>query len=150
MSAVKAAAASPILAMHARYEAAWEQFNQIDTASTALNRKDPADDSLGFKYQTAETANNAETDALRQAILYQVPTTWPEAMVLLYHIHIAFDLTDKPTKEERAATETAIDTLFDFMCCEVDQDHEALGKHFQTSANIVFDKRRYRTGIVEA
>jgi uncharacterized membrane-anchored protein YhcB (DUF1043 family) len=102
---------------------------------------------LGFKYQRAETANNAETDALRQAILYQVPTTWTEAMALLFHI--AFDLTDKPTKEERAATQTALDTLLDFMCCEVDQDHEELGRHFQTSANIVFDKRRYRTGIVE-
>lgn len=150
MSAVKAATASPILAIHARYEAAWEQFNQIDTASTALDKSDPADDLLGFKYQTAETANNAETDALRQAILYQVPTTWPEAMVLLFHIHVASDLTDKPTKEERAATQTALDTLLDFMCCEVDQDHEALGKHFQVGANIVFDKRRYRTGMVEA
>ncbi len=67
-----------------------------------------------------------------------------------FHIHTAFDLTDKPTEEEQAATKTAIDTLLDFMCCEVDQDHEALGKHFQASANIVFDKRRYRTGIVEA
>ncbi len=75
MSAVKAAPASPILAMHARYEAAWQEYNRIDTASTALDKSDPADELLGFKYQRAETANNAETDALRQAILYQVPTT---------------------------------------------------------------------------
>jgi transposase-like protein len=141
---------SPILAMHARYEAAWQEYNQIDVAGTKLDKSDADDDLLGFKYQRAETANNAETDALRQAILYQVPTTWTEAMVLLCHIHIAFDLTDKPTKEDWTATHTALDTLFDFMCCEVDQDHEALGKHFQASANIVFDKRRYRTGIVEA
>ena len=150
MSAVKAATASPILTMHARYEAAWQEYNLTDLADTKLNKSDAAEDLLGFKYRTAETANNAETDALRQAILYQVPTTWPEAMILLFHTHVAADLTDKPTKEERAATQTALDTLFDFMCCEVDQDHEALGKHFQASANIVFDKRRYRTGVVEA
>jgi hypothetical protein len=121
----------------------------IDLADTNLG-KDDDDQALSFRYEEAKRANNAETDALRQAILYQVPTAWPEAMILLFHIHVASDLTDKPTKEERAATHTALDTLLDFMCCEVDQDHEALGKHFQASANIVFDKRRYRTGIVEA
>ncbi len=136
--------------MHSRFEAAWQEFNRTDEADTALDKNDPADLSLEFGYRNAKNANNAETDALRHAILYQVPTTWPEAMVLLFHTHVAHSLSDKPSPEEYAATETAIDTLFDFMCCEVDQDHEAIGKQFQASANIVFDKRRYRTGIVEA
>ncbi len=75
---------SPILAMHSRYVAAWEGFNRIDVAETALDKNDRADWSLGYHYQTAKDANNAETDALRQAILYQVPTTWVEAMVLQF------------------------------------------------------------------
>lgn len=141
-------ACNPILAMHARYEAAGQEYNRIDLAATKLG-KDEADLTLRFHYQKAQRANNAEVDALRQAILYQVPATWPEAMILLFHIHIAFDLTDKPTEEETAATETAIDTLFDFMCCEVEQDHEQIGSQFQTSANLVFSKRRYRTGTLE-
>ncbi len=138
---------SPILAMHARYEAAWVEYNQTDTAGMALGKDGH---SLEFRYDAAKATNNTETDALRHATLYQVPTTWPEAMVLLFHTHVAHSLSDKPTPEEYAATETALETLLDFMCCEVAQDHETLGKQFQASANIVFDKRRYRTGIVEA
>ncbi len=139
---------SPILAMHRRFEAAWQEYNQTVDASRALG-KSRDDEVLEYHYQTAKLVNNTETDALRQAILYQVPTTWPEAMILLYHIRVAFDLTDKPSPEEYAATEVALDTLLDFMCCEVDQDHEAIGKQFQMSANFAFDRRRYRTGIVE-
>jgi len=60
MSAVKAATASPILAIHARYEAAWQEYNQIDVAGTKLDKSDADDDLLGFKYQRAETANNAD------------------------------------------------------------------------------------------
>ncbi len=140
---------SPILAMQHRYDAAWQEYNRIDVAATALRKDHPDDLSLEFAYRDGMTTNNAETDALRPAILYQVPTTWVEAMVLQFHINIAHDLVDEPSVEDRAALATAMDTLLDFMCCEVDQDHEALGRQFQTSANMVFDKRRYRTGIVE-
>jgi len=149
---IAATQTSPILAMHHRYEAAWEEYNRVDVADTALGTSDPADQSLSYWYQTAKTAktaNNAETDALRQAILYQVPATWPEAMILLFHVHSAHGLTDKPSPEEFSATETALDTLLDFICCKADQDHEAIGKHFQNGANRVFDKRRYRTGMLE-
>ena len=139
---------SPILAMHARDEKAWEEYNAID-AEHAQTPNDREHLGVRFRYREAMSSSQSEIDALRLAILYQVPKTWAEAMVLQYHIHIMNDLTDKPSDEDRAALETAIDTLFDFMCCEVEQDHEELGKQFQTSANLVFTKRRYRTGILE-
>ena len=70
--------------MHARYEAAWEEYNNIDTAQLKLNDRNEAERCLKFRYSDALKANNAETDALRLAILYQVPTTWQEALVLQY------------------------------------------------------------------
>lgn len=143
------ASSSPILVMHSRYVAAWEEYTRIDKAATALGKNEPADLKLEFAYRDGMTANNGETDALRLAILYQVPTTWVEAMVLQFHISISYELVDEPSTEDRAVLRSAIDTLFDFMCCEVDQDHEALGHGFQQAAIIAFDKRRYRTGIVE-
>ncbi len=137
---------SPILAMHARYEVAVEEHHRLDVARSALE-KSKEDHALCCRYSAAMNKSMAETDALRRAILYQVPETWPEALVLARHIHVAHDMEDAPSEEDKAALQTAIDTLFDFMCCEVDQDHEALGPQFQTSANLVFFARRLRRGV---
>ncbi len=149
MSAVKAAMASPILAMHARYEAAWVEFNAIDRARTALNTNIPDNCNLEFRYAGAMKASNGGIDALRLAIFYQVPTSWQEAMILQFHLYSIFDAGQVVPEEEQLALNTAIETLFDFMCCKVDADHERLGHQFQTGANLVFEKRRYRTGNLE-
>lgn len=135
---------SPIIAMHVRYETAWLEYNRIDDADIALDKSTDAGKSLTYRYHDAEQANTGETDALRLAILYQVPTTWLEAMILQFHIHIAFDPDDSSTDENRAAISVAIDTLLDFMCGEI--DHDGLGRQFQNSARLVSNRRRFRTG----
>ena len=143
-------APSLILAMHARYEQAWQEFNTIDGASLEFAGKtDPDSLCEHHKLDRAGKANAREFDALRLAILWQVPDTWPEALVLSYHIHCAHDLEDSPSKESKAALAAAIDTLFDFMACEVEQDHEALGEQFKNGTMLVFEQRRLRTGVVE-
>jgi len=138
----------PLLAMHARYEAAWEEYNRIDQAKTELNDKDEAGRILRFRYEDAMRASGRETDALQMAILYQVPTTWQEALVLQFHIHLRSDPHSDKTEEEKAALEVASDTLFDFMCDEI--DHDKSEGVFHRSECIVSDRRRSRTGCLAA
>lgn len=144
-----ATAVSPILTMHARYEAAWAEYNAIDEARTAIATSKDGDRQLDFRYADAMKASSAETDALRLAIFYQLPTSWQEAMVLQFHIYSTFDAGQVGPEDEQLAINTAVETLFDFMCCEVEADHERLGNQFQIGANLVFDKRRYRAGNLE-
>ncbi len=139
---------SPILAIHNRYEAAWREYNDIDRANTKLNRKNEAEQNLSYRYENAMRANNAETDALRLAILYQVPTTWQEALVLQFHIQSIFDPCNSSTDDESNALTVAVETLFDFMCDEV--EHEDVEGLFQISEHMVSDNRRRRTGKLEA
>lgn len=142
--------ASTIRVLHSRYEAAYAEYNVIDRAEGAL-ADDPADHKARFAYETAKGVNDAELEALRVAILYQVPVCWVDAMTLQFHIHSVSDMlaNSAVSDAEQAALFVGIDTLFDFMCCEVRQDHEELGGQFQAGANRVFFARRRRTGIVE-
>lgn len=141
---------SPIMAMHQRYEEAMAEYNVVDDADLQLGG-DNADKQLGRSYLDAKRTNAAETTALRVAILYQVPDSWVDAMILQFHIYVATDMAvnDSINEEERNGLTIAIGTLFDFLCCEVRQDHESLGGQFQSSAQLAFFRRRYRTGIVE-
>ena len=147
-AAITPAAPSPLVAMHARYEAAWEEYSTIDTAQLKLNDKNETERCLKFRYSDALKANNAETDALRLAILYQVPTTWQEALVLQYHVHSTADPHSDLTDDEKNALEIGLDTLFDFMCDEV--AHGEDDGIFHRAECIVSDRRRYRTGKVGA
>lgn len=141
-------ASSAILTMHQRYEAALMDFATAEKAEAKCAGAGPQ-----FAFSHAMKTLIQESDALRDAILYQVPRTWPEALVLQFHITNAFDMhangTTPPTDAEKERLETALDALFDFMCCEVEQNHEALGRAFQDGAGRVFNLRRHRTGEVE-
>lgn len=137
---------SPILTMHARYEATWAEYNTIDAARTAFNTENASERFLDFRYADAMKTISAETDALRLAIFYQVPTSWKEALILQYHIHSIFDPTQVGPEDEQKAISTAVETLLDFMCCEVEAHHDGIGHQFQVGANLVSDNRRYRTG----
>lgn len=142
---------SPILAMHKRYEEAAADYATAENAeSQALKAKD---EDGAFKANQSMMTISREQDALRIGILYQVPTSWVEAMVLQFHIMCLGDMiigADRPDGEgEGEVLILAVETLFDFMCCEVDQDHGEIGDAFQTEANRVFFQRRRRTGIVE-
>ncbi|MDB5583363.1 MAG: hypothetical protein JWR80_8539 [Bradyrhizobium sp.] len=144
--------ASVIRAMHTRFEQANAEYDRIDAAQTALNR---AGDRLeALRYDRALRENQTETDALRRAILLQVPDSWTDALILQYHIWLEQDLQassdDKPSDADSSALLLAIDTLFDFMACEVQADHAAIGQAFQQGCNLVHFQRRHRTGEMEA
>ncbi|HEX8445833.1 MAG TPA: hypothetical protein VF649_04390, partial [Sphingomonas sp.] len=125
-------------------------YNVLDTAKLALG-DDEADKFRAARYDEAMTMSEAETDALRTALLYQVPTTWADALILQYHIYLAHDLYT-PGKEppyERAALIVAIDTLFDFMATEVKADHEQIGDQFKRGTMRVWNRRRFRSVELE-
>jgi hypothetical protein len=142
-------APSVLMAMHQRYEATMVEYLAIEAAwNTACKENDDQRHQLERSCQSS----CRETDALRLAILHQVPADLREAAVLQFHIANAFDLMagceDFPTNEQEALT-TAIETLFDFMCCELKHDHEQIGLAFKDEAVRAFFDRRHRTGEME-
>jgi hypothetical protein len=142
---------SPIMAMHTRYEETMAEFGVIEKAENDARKR--RDESEAAALERGSRASCREADALRTAILHQVPDSWTEAMALQFHIVNAFDLLigcTEPPEFEQEALQTAIDTLFDFMCCEVEADHEQVGLSFRDGANRAFFQRRRRTGVVEA
>ncbi len=139
---------STIAAMHARYEATWEEYNRLDEAQTKLDKKDESGRRLGDRYQDGMKASSREADALQMAILYQVPTTWQEALMLQYHVHTAADPRRTMTEDEKLAIETGLDTIFDFMCDEIDHDENVGIMH--RSECLVSERRQYRTGKIGA
>ena len=150
MASTTQAALSPIMAIHARYEAGMAEYAAIEKAEHAVRAA--GTDEAG-SMNRALKACSSESDALRMAILHQVPASWAEAAILQYHISNAYDLlvTDEPVvSDDRDTLGTAIDTLFDFMCCEVKQDHAEIGSSFSQSAIRVHFARRDRTGNTEA
>ncbi|GHH16128.1 hypothetical protein GCM10008023_19780 [Sphingomonas glacialis] len=145
------AAASLLQALHARFEANNAEYNVIEAAR-------PADHDLAErgKIDRATSANEYEADALRFAILTQVPDSHPDALVLMFHIRLEQDAQAHsavpPSNREKSILATAIDTLFDFHACESesdDFDYGKLGKQLRTACRDVYDARRYRTGVVE-
>lgn len=144
------AALSPIAAMHTRYEAVMAASDTVDKASLYLGKTD-GEQKLSFSYAAAMTTCEAETDALRTAILHQVPTDWHDALILQYHVYVAHDLytPGKEPEHERAALVVAIATLFDFMARSIDADHDAMGRCFKAATMLVFDRRRFRTADLE-
>lgn len=55
---------------------------------------------------------------------------------------------DQPEAEDHALT-IAVETLFDFLCCEMKSDHEQVGSSFKDGAIRAYYLRRHRTGLVE-
>jgi hypothetical protein len=139
-------APSIIMALHQRYEQTMAEYLLIEQAeNAALNEIEKE----GLR--RACKASCFETEALRVAILLQVPVDLADAAVLQFHITCAYDMAinseDQPEAEKHALT-TAIDTLFDFLCCEMKGDHEQVGASFRDGAIIAYFKRRHRTGLV--
>lgn len=155
MSAPTSAVEAPstITVLHARYEATFDEYNSVDRAATRLKRNDDTTLPMQCACDRAMRVIERESDALRQAILYQVPTNWTEAMILQHHIRIAQDLvvnSDKPVEADKDALDTAVDTLLDFMATTITADHDAIGRQFSTAVAIVTERRRMRSGAVEA
>jgi hypothetical protein len=123
-----------ISALHARFEANGAEFDRIDQADGDT--------------ETAKHQSMCEADAIRYAILAQVPSSWPDALILQFHIQLDHQFQvgadREPDAEERL--QLAMETLFDFMACEVEADHGEIGTLFQASCNRVFYARHHRTG----
>lgn len=149
---------SLILALHARYEIAWLQYQatearkigatnnltvrQADAVDTTLD-----DHALKFRLEEAMRTTEREIDALRASILFQVPTTWQEALILAAHVHNTYDLKDDPTDTEKEALQTGLDTLLDFLFGKVVHDElDCAGGQLLDLANIVYERRRIRRG----
>jgi hypothetical protein len=141
---------SALLAMHRRYEQSIAEYDVIDTAHQAA--KDDGD-SAAFLLENAGQTSVREADALRLAILYQVPADIPEAAVLQFHIGTMNDMIEgcvERRENEEDALKVAIQTLFDFLACEMKEDHERFaGASFRDEAVRAYFARNRRTGGVE-
>jgi len=146
-------ATSLIAALHARYEATQTEYAAVERADMAPRPKERGNKPDALDYGTALLTSEHESDALRNAILYQVPDSWSDALILQYHIGCAYDLCScaaKPNEQDNERLQVAIDTLFDFMCTEVRTDAGEIGPGFAYGAARAFRLRRLRTGVVEA
>jgi hypothetical protein len=137
-----------ISTLHRRYEQTMAEYLVIEAA------EDAAEDEIekaGFRRACQDSVR--ETEAIRMAILYQVPTDLTDAAILQFHVTCAYDMAinceDQPEAEREALT-IAIDTLFDFLCGELQVDHQQVGPSFKYGATRALRQRRHRTGQVEA
>ncbi|MEG3178169.1 hypothetical protein U1872_18155 [Sphingomonas sp. RB3P16] len=145
------AAASLMQALHARFEANNAEYNAIEAAR-------PAGDDWAErgKIDRATSASEYEADALRLAILTQVPDSSPDALILLFHIRIEQDAqanahsSAPPSVGRKAVLQIAIDTLFDSMACETQFERFDAGEQMRAARDTVFYARRYRTGTTGA
>lgn len=139
-------APSVLMAMHHRYEQTQLEYEIIDSAHQEAKEND---DSEVHQLENAGQASVREADALRIAILYQVPVTTAEAAVLQYHIYTTHDLIDGCSdrrEPEEEALKVAIRALFDFLCCEMTEDHEEhVGNSFKHEARRAYFERLRRT-----
>lgn len=138
---------SALMAMHRRYEQAQAEYDIIDTAHQTA--KDGGDNEA-FLLEDAGQTSVREADALRMAILYQVPADIPEAAVMQFHIATMHDMIEGCTERrepEEEALKVAIQTLCDFLACEMKEDHEQYaGASFRNEAVRAYFARRRRTG----
>ncbi|KQS04522.1 hypothetical protein ASG11_09895 [Sphingomonas sp. Leaf357] len=147
-TATNAVMPSCINALHTRFEQASAELVTVSNAESEARTHGSARER--WEAEAAMHVLGREIDALRMALLYQVPDTRREAMTLQFHIvGAAHDQTGGGVDLQAEALLIATDTLFDFLCCETDEDHEAIGPEFRDEANRVFFKRRMRTGVVE-
>ena len=148
---------SLILALHARYEKVWNEHGLIEAkrfgvaAEIAINKGDDKDGySRKFRLEEAMSRNEEESKAVRLALLHQVPTTWQEALILAMHVWGIDAMDEQAHAEERAAASIGMDTLLDFMSGEIAYDGLEFGGHQLLDAcNIVYERRRLRTGQVD-
>lgn len=142
-------APSVLLSMHKRYEQACAEY---EITSAAAQEAREVDDRRFIRLEIGHRDATSEADALRVAILYQVPRDLAEAAILQFHIGTMHDMIDNcegRQGHEEDALKTAIQTLFDFLACEMSGDHEeTAGPAFRDEAVRVYFARRYRTGEV--
>jgi CHASE3 domain sensor protein len=135
--------------LYERYEQAWDEFHRIE-AATPRNPATRDDDALKSRLQDAAAANQREIDALRHAMLYQLPKDAADAVLLAAQLWTTFGLTDDfdATEDDpdRLAFETGLETLLDFLMGEADDLQP--GYQLATAERLVRSRRQLRTGMV--
>lgn len=139
---------SVILAMHSRYEAAQAEYTQLDYARSSISA-----DAKSLN-DHAQKELLVEQDALRSAILRQVPDTWADAAALTFHVANSYDLIADAEGEdwderEGEALRIGLQNLFDFIASEKIGRPEALGDSFSLEVARVRSLRRRRSGHAE-
>lgn len=135
---------SIIAALHRRFEAAWAEHHVMDCHEIATK-----DDHREQNWcRRGQEENEAETDALRIAILYQVPNDQEDLALLSYHVWSVYD-EGQNSKREMAALTVALTSLFDYVMDEAAGrvDMSAHGKMLNTATMLAYHRRRYRTGL---
>lgn len=141
--------ASLILALHARYEQAFEEYNQLDEASRGPSEGDENSRMRRRRYDEGMKDSAQETDLIRLSVLWQVPITFEEATVLAFHLWSLDDAATSLTEAEKKGMEVGMNSLFDFLVCEGCADMNKFGRQFSDGAMLAFQRRRTRTGQVE-
>jgi hypothetical protein len=142
-----------ILALHARYEAVWEDFNRLDEAQPAQAHVDFTQPSAHRHYYACERGKGELADEaalVRRVILRQVPSTDEEVTIMLAHLWGAYDAGEGLADEDRKAIEVGLVNVLDYMVAEGRADMELLGKQFTDAAMIAWSQRRHREGETEA
>ena len=149
--AVVASTPSLILGLHARYETAWDEHKRLDEGQPRKPEDPRNNEEQLRRYYGCEEGmrnNEQETDLLRAAILWQIPTTDEEATVIAYHLWSLYDPQTTYSDGEKKALEVGLTNLFDYLVSEGRADMEAMGREFSTGALIAYKHRRYRTGLL--
>jgi hypothetical protein len=103
--------------LHARYEASWVRYNELDNSPTKESCYE----------ERAMQALIHESDLLRSLILLQPITGVNDAAILAYHLSVAHDLVDEPTAQDVLVGERGHDSLFNWLRADAVGE---LGAHF--------------------
>jgi hypothetical protein len=145
----------PITVLHRMYERAWQATGVIEKEIEEARESEKIGDT--YRWNVAMTANQREASLLQLALLYQVPTTWRDALILAHHVrelqgHVATGAKEGTIyavqhEWERDALDVGLTALLDFLACELpDEDHEEIGPMFKASTMHAWNSRRARTG----
>ena len=136
---------SAIVAMNARYEQSWLDYNTVEKAvddeergSTAYNR-----------FSHAHTYLAREQAALQTAIIRQTPTTITEALILLSHLNAGIDCYEGLDDIEKNGVDEASGTVLEFFATEF-AAHAPTGEIFTQHVEWARNRRLACLGQSEA
>lgn len=153
------AQASPslILALHDRYEQAWQEYHEIDLKKPRKASELPEGErSIAcINRERGKVESFQETSLIRNTICYQIPTTDEEAAILIHHVWVMIDESsgvylEELSLEEKQSLEQSINSVFIYLACRGTVDAAKIGPQFSRHAMLAVKRRRYRTGMAPA
>lgn len=138
---------SLILALHGAYDRATIAADLLDSASEKVPVYAPVErHARQSGIERAERESERDTDALRLAILRQVPETSEELAIFAYHAWIYAGIYQGMTDmtEEQQQIELNAEVIFNFLITANAAGMNAHGKRFQNGAALAFSARQMR------